>query len=155
MRAAIAACLLAACAAPPERAHVWLDVQADPDPMYLTAARAWDELGFSVELETAGLPECGAERDAGCELRIYLARPDDLVETEGTDALSLIGSRDVAIDARVTDPGKLRLRVAHEVGHVLLRSREHASGLAIMAGTWTEVTDADRELACRVAELCD
>lgn len=138
-----------------ERSHVWLDVRADPDPLYLTGARAWEELGFTVDLESSGLPPCATERDAGCELRITLVRPADLLEMQGVDALSVIGARQIAIDARVTEPVELRRRVSHEVGHVVLFTHEHATGLAVMAGNWTAVTEDDRAFACRVAELCD
>lgn len=155
--AALAIALLSACL--PERAHVWLDVYADPDPVYIAGARAWEELGFTVELESAGLPDCLAERDAGCEIRISVARPPDLIETRGSDALSVVGLRQIAIDARVTDPGKLRVRVAHEVGHIILATGEHPEltrrgELSIMAGNWSLVTELDRDFACRVAELC-
>lgn len=159
-----AAVLLSACLDhTPDRAHVWIDaVDAGEDggAQYLRAARAWEALGFAVDLESSGAPSCGAERDASCEVKIELYRPSDLVETHGSDALSLIGTRIVAIDARMVDPGRLRIAVAHEVGHVLLHTPGHprvARGeMAIMAGTWSLITDLDRAFACEsLDELCE
>lgn len=156
MRSLIVLLLVAGCVEQTPRAHVWLDIEVDDgnQPFYLTAARAWEALGFTVDTQTDGSPPCAASRGAGCEVQIYLARPDDLIATRGVSALSLIDEHQVAIDASVVG-GQLRIAVAHEVGHVLLFTREHAQGLAIMAGTWSEVTDGDRELACRVASICD
>lgn len=137
--------LVAGCAeAPPENAYLHLDIstRAGDHEHYLTAARTWEALGFEVGDVDANLPTCEPhERAARCQLTVTLDLAPYLSQTDG---LAII------IDSREPDPGRVRIAIAHEAGHVLLDTGDHAPGgqLAVMAGTWSEVTDVDRVFAC-------
>lgn len=69
------------------------------------------------------------------------------------DAASDIDTRDIAIDTRVTDPVLLSVATAHEVGHVILFTKEHTT-TGIMGGKTDHMSADDRALACRQIGIC-
>lgn len=161
--------MLAACVdnAPLEPAPlvrlVVVDDDYEPAPAkaeYLDGARAWEPLGFTVEIEDGTFPrgECPrrwyAERVTDCQITIGVVVTDGLVESRGTDAYSNRTDRATYIDARLVGEN-LQRAVAHEVGHILLdASNADHTRTGIMAGHTTEMSDDDRDLACRNINIC-
>lgn len=126
---------------------------SDVLPEYLEAARAWETLGFDVDMGAYGdMRECPrrwyVSGDIDCQITLEVIREPMLRERRGTDALSDIAARGIAIDTRVADRVELTAAMAHESGHILLDTPEHTQG-GIMGGASIVVTDVDLELACR------
>ena len=125
----------------------------EPLPEYVEAAQAWEAIDFTVELGTFGdMPECSRHwyqnDETDCQITITIARIETR-ETYGTDALSNISQRAVAIDWRIVDRAELMTATAHEVGHILLDTHRHTRG-GIMGGQgWKMFAPwPDKQLAC-------
>lgn len=117
------------------------------------ALRAWTPLGFRIGSTSVPCPlGWHSGDDPNCEIAINLTIVEGLRETHGTDALASRSDRYIAIDAHV--PGRFRqtLALAHEIGHVVLFTQEHARR-GIMGGTDVRLSDDDRVLACRTVGL--
>lgn len=124
-------------------------------PIYVEAARAWRELGLDVGYEDPGMPECPQRWPsvARCQITIGIVRAAGVRQEEGSDAAANRRERRIRIDTTVTDPLKLRARVAHEVGHIVLDTPRHTVG-GVMGGADWVLHDVDRQLACETIKIC-
>jgi hypothetical protein len=124
---------------------------------YVDGARAWEPLGFDIQLKDDGLVECArrwyATGDTDCQITIGVKRDPLLREREGTDALSNRADRYVVLDGELTDYFRVITAIAHEVGHILLDTPEHTRG-GVMGGSSWVLEPVDYELACRSIGIC-
>ncbi len=125
---------------------------------YLEGARAWESLGFNVELENEiSRDECQRHWYTGeraCQLTIGIVVEPELIARTGSDAASRRDERAVFLDdAILAKRTQLLIAVAHEIGHIVLDTREHTRGGVMGGATWT-LRDADFELACRTISVC-
>lgn len=148
--------VLVACAASPKRPAVELRA-LDDAPAYERAVDVWSPLGF---VAADGTPPCPRDWYASGEVDCTIAIRLERAELNGTGRLgyALRGEGIIVIDAAL-DGDVLVWAVAHEIGHVVLDSGEHLSpGQVGIMGSDVPIvrlTNADRELACKLRSWCD
>jgi len=139
----------------PVRIEVAVDAPRLPE--YVDGANAWHELGYFASYEASGLPECADVRDglagAECEVVLYVgrARVVEIYGARGITARDDYGRRVSLLDVRYEGLELVAL-AAHELGHSLLDTGEHADDpdAVMFRASWNwMVQRADRELACR------
>lgn len=139
---------------PPPAPHVRIVVDGERLDVYRNSA--WAPLGFTVSFEDVYLPECPrfwyAMHETNCQITVYLLRDQRLLELAGTEALAERAERVIRIDAAVAGD-RLKISVAHELGHILLDTKEHTAGGIMGGATWV-MRPVDYELACRTIGIC-
>ena len=138
----------------PQLPAVRLVVPGEFHEDYLLGAKAWEELGFDVELGVPGeLVECQRgwyHGDFNCQLTIGVVVDPLLKERTGSDAASDRNARAVLLDDTRTE---YLIAVAHEVGHIVLDTPRHTHG-GVMGGSSSVLRDVDFQLACETIGVC-
>jgi hypothetical protein len=128
-------------------------VAADLDWIY-KGALVWRRLGFDVR--PLGEPIDGS-LDPAQVVVIQIYRDEGLRQENKFGGLSDRITVSTFLNAGLQD-FRLMSTAAHEIGHQLLESSEHLTqaqnGLMSPFSTGFDITDADAELACRVAARC-
>lgn len=139
---------------PPPAPHVRIVVDGERLDAYRSSA--WAPLGFTVSFDDMMIAECPrfwyAMRLVNCQITVYLLRDQRLLELAGTEALAERAERVIRIDAAVAGD-RLKISVAHELGHILLDTKEHTAGGIMGGATWV-MRPVDYELACRTIGIC-
>lgn len=134
--------------------HVHLVVDGAREDAFAT--HAWDPLGFTVSFEDLRLPECPrfwyAMHEVNCQITVLVLRDERLLELAHTEALSDRAQRSIRLDVKVSGD-RLKIAMAHELGHILLDTPTHTSG-GIMGGSTWWMKPVDYELACASIMIC-
>lgn len=128
------------------------------DSALLDGVRAWEPLGFSFGFQESSLPECPprwwVSGETECQISVWVEVDPDIRKLTGSNALSNIDTKDIAIDSSlVIDPLGFSIAAAHEMGHVLLHTKKHTSS-GVMSGTSSYITRTDKDLACEEILIC-
>lgn len=141
---------------PPPAPHVRLIVEPASSPHDLYETRAWAPLGFTVSFDDLKLEECPrfwyAMHLTNCQITVFVQRDPRLLELAHTEGLADRTHRSISIDASVTGD-RLKISVAHELGHILLDTPTHTAG-GIMGGSTWWMKPVDYELACSSIGIC-
>lgn len=134
-------------------------------PEYLKGAQVWEALGFEINEGTGGLPECAYHwyedftvAARSCQISISIKYDPALIEKYGSDGVAFRSQRIAWLDDSVDSQPSWYLThiTAHEVGHILLNTDYHVTGIlgAPVPGDMPVLTRADYSLACASIGVC-
>lgn len=139
---------------PPPAPHVRIVVDGPELGAYATPA--WAPLGFTVSFEDVFLPECPrfwyAMGQTNCQITVLVIRDQRLLELAHTEGMADRTHRTIRIDASVA-ADRLKIAMAHELGHILLDTPAHTDG-GIMGGATWWMKPVDFALACKTIAIC-
>ncbi len=139
---------------PPPAPHVRIVVDGEHLGAYLSPA--WSPLGFTVSFDDLHIAECPrfwyALHEVNCQITVLVLRDQRLLELAHTEGMADRTGRTIRIDASVTGD-RLKISMAHELGHILLDTPTHTAG-GIMGGSTWWMKPVDYELACKTIAIC-